>query len=225
MAGAARAYVPSRRNALALARLGCRELASEDHAHDGGAIGRFLSVPAHTIDFVDSKGAVMDARARGFLDQEDARIADLIRRHGWAIQAIDTGTCTAPGCGCPETDGPAFAYTVGLFGLGHPELLIFGLPASTAAHVLNQLGTRIRAGNTVVPGVEVAVADFPSQIIPEEVPNSGDIVFSANRFYQRPPEASVPVLQLTYKDSAGRFPWEPGFNGSGHQPRPGSFLA
>jgi hypothetical protein len=32
------------------------------------------------------------------------------------------------------------------------------------------------------------------------------LVFSANRFYQRPAEFSVPVLQLSYNDKAGRFP-------------------
>ena len=39
-------------------------------------------------------------------------------------------------------EGPAFAYTVGLFGLGHPELLIFGVYPEDALAVLNDLHRR-----------------------------------------------------------------------------------
>jgi hypothetical protein len=50
-------------------------------------------------------------------------------------------------------------------------------------------------------------------------------VFEANRFYQRPDEFSVPVLQLSYDDTEGRFPWEDGFATPEIQPRPGTFKA
>jgi hypothetical protein len=42
--------------------------------------------------------------------------------------------------------------------------------------------------------------------------------------YQRPDEASVPVLQLTY-DEAGRFPWDEDLAHPESQPRPGTFQA
>ena len=42
----------------------------------------------------------------------------------------------------------------------------------------------------------------------------------------RPSEVSVPVLQLTYDDKAGRFPWDVGYaNAPELQPRPGTFQA
>ena len=48
----------------------------------------------------------------------------------------------------------------------------------------------------------------------------------ANRHYQRPREASVPVLQLTWDDRNGRFPWEDGYSVPVTvQPRPGTFRA
>ena len=64
-----------------------------------------------------------------------------------------------------------------------------------------------------------------NQVIPEEVPNPGEIVFEANRFYQRPNEASVPVLQLTYTDKNGRYPWDEGCLRPELQPRPGTWRA
>jgi hypothetical protein len=76
-----------------------------------------------------------------------------------------------------------------------------------------------------LPGELITFEAWPHRVIPEEVPNPGQIVFSANRFYQRPPEFSVPVLQLSYDDKAGKFPWEPGYAAPEMQPRPGTFGA
>jgi hypothetical protein len=121
--------------------------------------------------------------------------------------------------------GPAFAYTVGLFGMGHPELLIFGVSPDDAATILNTLGERIRAGDNLVPGQLLTHTDWRRRIVVEKLPNPGEIVFSANRHYGRPPGFSVPVLQLSYDDANGRFPWEPGFAEAGTQPRPGTFRA
>ena len=167
----------------------------------------------------------MDAATQAWLDQEDARLAEVIRRYGWFIQYVGGGPCPAPGCDCTGEDGPAFGYTVGLFGLGHPELLIFGTDPGTAQGVLNDLGERVRAGGNLVPGRMITFEQWPHRIVPEVVPNPGDIVFSANRFYQRPDEASVPVLQLSYDDLNGRFPWDEGYSAPELQPRPGTFSA
>lgn len=167
----------------------------------------------------------MDAATQAWLDQEDARVTDIIRRYGWFIQYVGGGSCTAPGCGCGEADQPPFAYTVGLFGLGHPELLVLGVDPETAVAVLNELGERIRSGATLVVGQMITFDWWPHRIVPEEVPNPGEIVYSANRFYDRPDQASVPVLQLSYDDREGRFPWEENYAAPGKQPRPGTFTA
>lgn len=167
----------------------------------------------------------MNARMQAWWDQEDARIKSVIRRHGWAIEYIGGGCCSVPGCDGGDDEGPPFAYTVGLFGLGHPELLIFGLDPGTTARVINTLGDRIRADDALIPGQMITFDDWSHRVVPEEVPNPGDIVFSANRFYQRPAEYSVPVLQLSYDDAEGRFPWDPGYSDPDTQPRPGTFFA
>jgi hypothetical protein len=89
----------------------------------------------------------MDAATLAWLDQEDAHIGTIIRRYGWFIQYVyGDPICTEPGCSCSDQDSVPFAYTVGLFGMNHPELLIFGVSQETAGGVLNELGDRIRAG-------------------------------------------------------------------------------
>lgn len=158
-------------------------------------------------------------------DQHDAWIADTIRRTGWAINYIGGDSCRRPGCRCEPDEGPPFAYTVGMFGLGHPELLVFGVDPHTAAGLLNDLGSRIKEGEPLVAGIEIEFEEWEHKVVPELVPNPGEIVFEANRFYQRPDEASVPVLQLSYNDSAGRYPWEEEYVAPELQPRPGLFRA
>lgn len=167
----------------------------------------------------------MASRIQAWLDQEDARLREVIRNHGWAIEYIGGGCCSAPGCDGGADEGPPFAYTVGLFGLGHPELLVFGLDMHDSQGLLNTVGDDIRAGGDLIPGIEFSIGEWPRKLIAEEVPNAGEIVFTANRFYQRPNEFSVPVLQLTYSDDNGLYPWDEEFDDAGSQPRPGSFKA
>jgi hypothetical protein len=159
-----------------------------------------------------------DPLTTSFLDQEDAHVAASIRRYGWFIQYVGGGNNA-------DVDKPPFAYTIGLFGLDHPELLIFGTPCATACGVLNELGRRIKSGHNLLPGQLIMFDQWAHRIIPEEVPNPGEIVLGANRYYQRPAEASVPVLQLSYDDIEGHFPWEAEYVAPRMQPRPGTFRA
>lgn len=167
----------------------------------------------------------MNARIQAWLDQEDARMKSVIRRHGWAIEYIGGGCCSFPGCDGGDELDPPFAYTVGLFGMGHPELLVFGLDPDLTSSVLNDLGDRVRGDEALIPGQLIEFVDWDRRVILETVPNPGEIVFSANRFYARPSEFSVPVLQLAYDDELGRFPWEEGHRQPRRQPRPGTFSA
>ncbi|HLV91104.1 MAG: DUF4262 domain-containing protein [Acidimicrobiales bacterium] len=169
----------------------------------------------------------MDARTQAWIDQDHARTVAIIRRHGWMIQYVGGGTCGVPGCTAhDDADSPPFAYTVGMFGLGHPEFLVFDLPPEGAAELLNELGRMVRSGENLIPGQMLEPECWDQRVVLEEVPNPGDIVFAANRFYQRPPEFSVPVLQVTYDDFDGRFPWDEGYDEAcGAQPRPGRFKA
>lgn len=158
-----------------------------------------------------------------WLDQSDALVTTNVRRYGVHITYIGAG-CSRPGCTC-EDSGPAFAYTTGLFGLHHPELLVFGLPPQTSMKLLNELTARVVDGGDLVPGQLVHAVELPPMFV-EAVPNPGEIVFEANRFYDRPRQASVPVYQLTRSDDEHRFPWDPNCSiPLSEQPRPGTFRA
>jgi hypothetical protein len=160
---------------------------------------------------------MIDPQIQAWLDQEDEMVAQTIRKHGLFISFVFGG----------PTDVPrTFAYTVGLFGLGHPELVLCSASQQTAHGLLNHLGDRIRAGENLIPGQLLTFEEWPHRITVEELPNPGEIVLTANRHYQRPPEVSVPAYQLTYDDLNGRFPWDPGYATAGNlQPRPGSWQA
>ena len=152
-----------------------------------------------------------------WLDQEQRRTADVIRRDGMAIEYV---------IGDDATRTPSVAYTIGLFGIGHPELVVFGLAPHNAGPVLNDVGARVRAGSVLVPGALVDFDDWAHSVTVEAVPNPGEILFSANAHYGRSPFASVPALQLTYDDVDGRFPWDADYRRPQWvQPRPGAFRA
>lgn len=136
---------------------------------------------------------------------------------------IGGGRCSAPGCCEPVSKRP-FAYTVGLFGIAHPELVVVGLDTSESSRALTGAARLVLSGGRIMPGLEMTVPGWNRRCVAEAVPNPGDIVLLANDFYQRPPEFSVPVLQLSYPDRRGRFPSDPSYSGSRtRQPRPGTW--
>jgi hypothetical protein len=139
-----------------------------------------------------------DAQIRAWLDQEDMMVANMIREHGWYIQYV---------MGDPAERTTSIAHTIGLFGIGGPELVLLGSSPGTASGVLNEVGRRVNAGEVLLPGQLLTFEDWPHRVTVEEVPNPGAIVYGANRHYKRPDHASVPAFQLTYDDLGGRFPW------------------
>jgi hypothetical protein len=153
---------------------------------------------------------------QAWIDQDDEMTRDAVRRYGWRIIYVYEGNETDP--------GPAFAYTVGLYGLGHPELLVFSVPPEVAGALLNELGEQIRAGENLLPQREISWERWSRRMITEQVPDSWPVLFEANRFYRRPPFDPVSALQLTYSDEQGRYPDQPGYDGP-EQPRPGQFYA
>ncbi|MCI0545263.1 MAG: DUF4262 domain-containing protein [Actinobacteria bacterium] len=166
----------------------------------------------------------MDPKTRAWMDQAEAQLSTLVRRHRWMIQYVGGGFCDVPGCDGGGDTGPPFAYTVGLFGMGHPELLVFGVSPPDAMWLLNLLAGRIAAGENLIPGQVIGIDHSLQRVVLEEVPNPGDIVHVANRFYRRRSNDSVPVLQVTWDDDMGRFPWDEGCTVAECQPRPGSFV-
>jgi hypothetical protein len=158
-----------------------------------------------------------DPQTLAWLDQEDAHLAQTIRTHRWAVQYVGGGEG-------PEE--PPFGYTVGLFGMGHPELVVVGLGYALAGDMLNTVGAMVRDGDQLVPGQVLEDDDGTPVITVEELPNPGDVLFAANRFYGRPDEFSVPAFQLIWALDGGIFPWDDDYpHDPDCQPLPGTWRA
>jgi hypothetical protein len=161
-----------------------------------------------------------DPQTTAWLDQEDTDLAQLIRRHRWVVQYVFS---------CDEDDEPSappFGYTVGLFGLGHPELVVVGLGHSDSHAILQRVAGLVADGRDLVPGELLTFPDRPDGLVVEQLPNPGEVLFVANRHYRRPDEHSVPAFQLTWQHRDGTFPWDTGYLcDPGCQPRPGTWRA
>lgn len=174
-----------------------------------------------------------DPALQALRDQDDRRAVETIRRHGVRIMYIGGPDCDA--CAAlnradrrrrsKAKQGVPFAYTIGLFGLRHPELLVFGVDPDIAHGLLNTVSARVRKGRDLAVGEVLSFEGWPHRALVEAVPDPGEILFEANRFYQRPREFSVEALQLTLDDRAGRFPGQAGYSAEWVQPRPGRFRA
>jgi len=150
-----------------------------------------------------------DGDLDSWLAHEDARADAVTARHGWMVQAV-----FASGPRRPD-----LAYTVGLWSLDHPELVVFGLPVDTAHPMLNDLGERVRAGARLDAGDVLSFADWPHRVQLLAVPHPERVLFQATRTYGGP----VPALQAVWDDAGGRFPWEAGHTAPRWlQPMPGT---
>lgn len=158
-----------------------------------------------------------DAAVQAWLDQQAELVAQHIRETGVHLEYV---------IGDFDAQQTSLCYTVGLFGLGRPELLVTGLNMHNAHGLLNDLARQVYEGRQLVPGEIVTFDHWRHRVFVEQSPNPGEIVLAANLHYQRPAEFSVPVLQLTTDDVLGNFPWDPGYSvDPWRQPRPGTFSA
>ena len=128
---------------------------------------------------------------------ERKAIAD-VEEHGWHVLKV-----------LADSEGPGFAYTVGLYhSFRHPELIVVGLPPEVAHNVLNIAGEAIRRGMRYSEAVQTSdlFEDRACRFrrMPEgQYPNylGWDLWF-----YDGP---AFPALQLIWPDQEGRWPWEP----------------
>jgi hypothetical protein len=122
---------------------------------------------------------------------------------GWQVLGI---------AAAPDENLPGFAYTVGLFAnFHHPEILVFGLPISTAHQLLNELGHRIKTGEVIssdCPYTDI-VQGYPVLFKPIKAEFLEDYFGIAMRFYG---QAQFTALQMCWTDKATRYPWEEGFD-------------
>ena len=127
-------------------------------------------------------------------------IRGIINQYGLMVQWVSAGE-----------DAPAFAYTVGLAKLDHPELIIFGLSPQTAQGVLNSMGLAVVAKTRRWgPGRSDDVFGGAVPALLVEVRDSADYLLAANSMFAIPGQGPVPALQVLYPDAAGLWPWQEG---------------
>lgn len=129
----------------------------------------------------------------------DSYLLDVLTRIdecGWSVVAVEPDAYDAE---------PGFAYTVGLTTTGNPELAIFGLPATLARDLLNQVADRLILGESIRSGdrLEDVIGNGLSLAVVEMTDLSELGVVAA--VYGHADHA----LQLVWPDLAGRMPWHP----------------
>lgn len=69
-------------------------------------------------------------------DEHDRKLLADVERHGWHVLGI-----------AEDEEGPAFAYSVGLYrSFGHPEVIAFGLAIPALHRLVNAVGEQARSG-------------------------------------------------------------------------------
>jgi hypothetical protein len=125
-------------------------------------------------------------------------VAD-VERHGWGVFGIKA------------VGGlPGWAFTAGLWHtFGSPEVAMFGLRVADMQVWLNDVGEQIRSGQTFDPDERRMgiLPGFPVTFRPVHEGWYRDLLGYAMWFAQRPP---LPVVQVVWPDTEGRFPWDPG---------------
>jgi hypothetical protein len=128
-------------------------------------------------------------------------LRDKIRRGGWVVQYV-------------EGERSPFAYTIGLFDHGLPELLVTGLPPKEAVWLLNTFARRMSAGGRPASGHQLFLpAGTRVEIVDVEHPDAHMRMAIA---LEGP---DVTAVQLVWADGRGRWPWGPGFD-DGHRRQP-----
>ena len=132
---------------------------------------------------------------------DDPVLSDLLRliqQYGWAVRHVGAG---------PRPGEAAFSYTVGLTAMGHPEVVVTGLPFERAQTFLNNIAADVRAGSRFEPGF--TTEDLTSPGAPVVFLSVDDIsgLMAVEQVY-----GSVIAVQMVWPDSAGRLPWAQGYS-------------
>jgi hypothetical protein len=132
----------------------------------------------------------------------DAQVLREIHTDGWQITGI---LAREPHMGSD------FAYSIGFFhSMGHPEVLLFGLPLDTCMRAVNVIGIDVQSGMRFESGrVYDGILQRPHRVCFREVDRTHyrDFVGYALWFYEADP---FPMYQCIWSDELGRFPWDHG---------------
>jgi hypothetical protein len=135
-------------------------------------------------------------------DDDDRSILGDIQEVGWSVLYIEDET---------DDDSPNFGFSVGIFhSLGHPEILLMGMPEEDTSAMINLIGDAIRDGQRFEAGSTFdAIPTLPLRFVTMDESHYEDYVGYDLWFYQGRP---FPILQAVWPDDEKRYPWEPGYD-------------
>jgi Domain of unknown function (DUF4262) len=132
-----------------------------------------------------------------------AHVAWLVRRNGWAVQGVQRDQLRPP-----------LAYTVGLTGLGLPELIVTGMGVTRATHLLNDVAAHLLHAAVPAPGEQVALTGGPLIEIVEVAEPAAHLPTAVALYGGR-----LRALQLVHADDHQHWPWDGWYRGvRGGQP-------
>src|SRR4051794_5666347 len=122
-------------------------------------------------------------------DQILAHLLALIREHGWAVRHVGAGL---------QHGEAAFSYTVGLTAMGHPEVIVTGLPFDHAHTFLNNIGADVHAGGRFEPGLLTEEFTGPGAAVMFLAADDTSGLTAVVQVY-----GTVQAIQMVWPDSAG----------------------
>jgi hypothetical protein len=132
-------------------------------------------------------------------DDEISGIEGDIAEYGWSVMKV-----------AADGSDPNFAYSIGMERtLGHPEIIIVGLPLDIAHRLINDVGEAVKNGKRYSAGAVsdefLEGFDVTFRHVPEYQYRAylgwGSRVYGGHGFR---------VLQMIYPDKQRRWPWQDG---------------
>jgi len=146
----------------------------------------------------------------------DAKVLSEIHLDGWQTTGV---------LGREHDRGPDFAYSIGFFHcMGHPEVILFGLPLETCMKAVNLIGFDIQDGvkyeiGPTYPGI--LKPPFSCSFREVNPKHYRENVGYALWFYEADP---FPLFQCFWSDENGRFPWQKGCSAYAQEAQPPLYL-
>ncbi|MEO9329798.1 DUF4262 domain-containing protein [Gordonia aurantiaca] len=130
---------------------------------------------------------------------------ETIRRCGWQVTSVGEGTVDSSAGAEAGSAECGHSYTAGLSLHSIPELAIYGLDATLARRVLDELGELLHREDwrgLVAGGVPVRLRSIPVPVRLIEQVDKDELVL-ANLLFP-----DYPTLQVVWPDDHGRYPWD-----------------
>lgn len=131
------------------------------------------------------------------MDPIEQKLRSDVEQFGWHVLNV-----------LPSDEHPPHSYSVGVFAsFGHPEIVIVGLPGERAHAFINNLVDEIKDGATFEAGSRYGhlIEGYDVLFLGVDQALFSDYFGRAIDFYG---SSRFPVVQMTWPDRNGMFPWQ-----------------